>query len=126
MKDDTKTLKTLIQQHELTGRRILKRMQKEAVRAGLQTVAGPAWHDADFGIFHDPADGSRILRGVWRRANGKKIGEITVRENGGCWAEWDVVKPHPLRPGWFIEAMTAWGPPDDLRSEPRLLPLPGK
>ena len=41
---------------------------------------------------------------------------------GQAFAGFDVLLPHPRKPAWVIEAVTAWGRVGALKSELRLLP----
>lgn len=72
-------------------------------------------------VTKDPFDSSESLLGEWLVA-GQPVGNIVVHANGQAFAEYDVVKPHPTKPKWFIEATTAWGAAGNLSSELRLLP----
>jgi hypothetical protein len=35
-----------------------------------------------------------------------------------------LLEPHPNQPGWFVEAIIAWGEPAALKCEARLLEMP--
>lgn len=73
----------------------------------------------------DPYDKSVALHGRWRNAFGMNQGSLQLRDSGQVFAEYDVLVVHPTKPKWFIEAVTAWGNDDALKSELRLLPVPG-
>ncbi|MDP3332876.1 MAG: hypothetical protein Q8S55_13000 [Methylococcaceae bacterium] len=40
------------------------------------------------------------------------------------YAEYDVVKQHPGKAKWFVESVTAWGNGENIKAEPKLLPMP--
>ena len=105
----------------------------EAVRAALQaqvdrlgfpggsvTVGDPA--EAGYRLELDPASGDYGLLGEWRDPRGQKLGGLVFHADGSFFVEYDVIRSHPRRPGWFVEAVNAWGRGDDIRAEPRLCP----
>jgi hypothetical protein len=84
----------------------------------------------------DRAAGTDSLFGEWLDVNGHRVGVVVCHAGGQCFAEHDIVRPHPHDRRWFVEAVEAWGvsrgrasenPPDsgvigDIRAEIRLLP----
>ena len=86
----------------------------------LDLIPGPSL--AEFTIEQDPFDQSKTLKGTWRDGQGMPQGEIQLRENGTVYAEINVIRAHPKDSHWFVEAVTAWGTPDTLKTELRLLP----
>lgn len=70
----------------------------------------------------DSFDGSESLFAEWRTPSGALLGYLLIHGGGQAYAEFDVVKPHPKKPRWVIEALTVWGSGDDIKSDPRLLP----
>jgi len=100
-------------------------LEQEILKLGFAPasvpVASPA--EAEFRLARDPASGLHSLVGVWRNRDGGKCGELLFHADGSFFAEYDVVRVHPSRPRWFVEAVTAWGRGDILRAEPRLLPF---
>lgn len=77
---------------------------------------------AEWDCSEDPFDQSETLLVRWLAADANKMGEIQVRANGTFYAEYDVVRDHPKDVRWFIEAVTAWGEAERVKSELRLLP----
>lgn len=71
----------------------------------------------------DPANGLPGYEGVWRNALNERVGKLTINSDGSFFAEYDLCVRHPRKPDWFIEAVTAWGRGDQVRAEPRLLPM---
>jgi hypothetical protein len=59
---------------------------------------------------------------VWLNAKGHEVGSILFYPDGAFYAEYDVVQPHPQKSQWFVEAITAWGRGDQVKTEARLLP----
>ena len=73
----------------------------------------------------DAFDGSESFFGEWRNDEGKLLGSVLIHAEGQVFAEFDVLKPHPTDRSWFVEAVTAWGNRNAIKSELRLLPVLG-
>ncbi len=73
----------------------------------------------------DNFDGSVSLFAEWRTPSGALLGYLLIHGGGQIYAEFDVLRPHPKKPQWVIEAMTAWGSSGEVKAEPRLLPAVG-
>jgi hypothetical protein len=80
--------------------------------------------EADYRLDKDPADGEYSLIGEWRDAAGAKLGNLMFHADGSFYVEHDVVRNHPLKANWFVEAVHAWGKEDNIKAEARLLLLP--
>lgn len=83
------------------------------------------YHEAEYRLDRDPASGEDSLVGVWRDARGGKCGELLFHADGSFFVEYDIIHIHPQKPRWFIEAVTAWGRGDLIKTELRLLPVAG-
>jgi len=104
---------------------ILQRLGEEAAKIGFDsTIALHTFAQAQFHLAQDPADGSYSLQGEWRDAGGHKHGNLVFHADGSFLVEHDIVLPHPRKPQWFVEAVTAWGKAGQIKTEPRLLPMP--
>lgn len=77
--------------------------------------------NANYRLEKDPSNGQYSLVGDWLNDRGHKQGSIMFRHDGSFFAEYDVVQPHPLKKSWFVEAVDAWGNPDEIKAEARLL-----
>ena len=77
--------------------------------------------DARFSRVIDPANGLPGYEGVWRDARAQKCGSLTLNSDGSYHGEYDLLVPHPRKPGWYIEAVTVWGRDGVVKAEPRLL-----
>lgn len=107
------------------GERVRAALIAEMEKLGLAEPPHlPAWGEASFELQRDPASGGETLAALWRNARGHQQGCILIHADGSFFAEYDVVQPHPHKPRWFVEAVTAWGREDTIKSEPRLLPMP--
>jgi hypothetical protein len=78
---------------------------------------------ATYHLEPDPASGEHSLLGEWRDPRGQKLGGLVFHADGTFFVEYDVIRSHPRHPGWFVEAVNAWGRGDDIRAEPRLLSM---
>lgn len=74
---------------------------------------------AEFNLNTDPYDGTISLKGVWQQPPGN----ITLHPDGMVYAEVDIIRVHPQRPQWFVEAVIAWGKIDSIKTELRLLKM---
>jgi hypothetical protein len=116
-----------IQQFSGLGELVCARLKMEAVKLGLEDdVIEPLMEMADYVLSHDRVEGKDSLVGTWRDVKGNKLGEILFHADGSFYAEYDVICNHPTDKRWFVEAVTAWGRGSNIRSEARLLPLPGQ
>jgi hypothetical protein len=107
------------------GRSICVVLEAEIKKLGLDEVfPAPEWDRARFSIHRDPALGKESLGALWLGPNGAKLGSVILHPDGSFFAEYDIIRPHPHRKKWFIEAVTAWGRDGVIKSEPRLLPMP--
>lgn len=107
------------------GEQICSALGKEIEKLELtQAIGAPRWHEAQFSLQQDPALGDESLEALWLNAQGAKLGSVTIHADGSFFAEYDIIKPHPSKPSWFIEAVSAWGRGEVIKSEARLLPMP--
>lgn len=69
----------------------------------------------------DPYDGSETHYHEWRCRNGRLLGHLQLTTAGTVYAEYDLLTPHPQKPQWVIEAVTAWGRKGAVKTELKLL-----
>lgn len=104
-----------------------------AVSAGLAELRrqGERWgfrlgtlqaDNAQYALQSDPFSGEVALQARWASSQGRA--SLSVRQDGFVYGEWDVAQPHPGKPDQWVEAVVAWGKPDQMKSELRLLDLP--
>jgi hypothetical protein len=75
-----------------------------------------------FSLKRDPFSQQDSVEGTWLNPQRQRLGSLVIHADGTFFAEFDVVKPHPAKPRWFVEAVTAWGQGNEVKSEARLLP----
>lgn len=116
---------TLNEAQNKLGEKICAALAVELEKLELeQEIAKPQWQKAKFNLVRDPALGDESLEALWLNERGAKLGSVVLHADGSFFAEYDVIRPHPRKTRWFIEAVSVWGRDDDLRSEARLLPMP--
>jgi hypothetical protein len=96
------------------------RLCDDGMESEINLIPRPEF--ATYRLLRDPYDQSETLTGEWRDMAGQLQGEISVRESGQVYAEVNVIRNHPTDVRWFVEAVTAWGSKDNIKTELRLLP----
>lgn len=84
----------------------------------------PDFDRALFSLVTDPYSQTQDLNADWQDDKGRKCGQIRFHGDGSFYAEYDVLRPHPYKQAYFVEAIHAWGREDLIKSEPRLLEIP--
>ena len=107
------------------GARICSALALEIDKLGLKEhFSFPQWEQARFRVHRDPALGEESLEGLWLNEQGGKLGSVIIHSDNSFFAEYDIIRPHPTKAQWFIEAVSSWGRGDTIKSEARLLPMP--
>lgn len=75
-----------------------------------------------FALKRDPFSQQDSVEGTWLDPQRQRRGSLIFHADGSFFAEYDVVKPHPVKSRWFVEAITAWGRGTEVKTEARLLP----
>lgn len=105
---------------------IHERLGDELWRSGFTarevTLLPPA--QATYRLDKDSFTGAPALVGCWRDAQGGRLGSLVFHADGSFFVEQDIIKPHPRKKAWFVEAITAWGRELTIQAELRLLPMP--
>lgn len=83
---------------------------------------------ASYYLERDPASGSDSLVGVWHDQKDEKIGMLVIHADNSFFAEYDVLLPllQPEKLGNYVEAVTAWGRGEMIKTEARLLNMPAE
>jgi hypothetical protein len=125
MKECDDNLQARWEQVRPLGESVCMALSDEVKKIGLpeKALTTAPWERARFELQRDPASGQSSLVGIWRDANGQRVGSIIFHCDGSFFAEYDVVEPHPQDRRWFVEAVNAWGKNNTIKSEPRLLPM---
>jgi len=121
------TLQAQIESKREFGQVVCRRISDNIAKLGFPDqadIATPNYDDAEFDLVIDPYTQHQDLVGYWFSASKQRIGQIQFHGDGSFYAEYDVVKPHPTKKRWFVEAINAWGHPDNIKTEAKLLDLP--
>lgn len=124
MTSETDALHARVRALRPLGEAVCAALTREARTLGLgaEQVAIPSFDSGRFELRRDTGSGEYSLLCVWVDDRGQRQGSALFHPDGSFWAEYDVVRPHPAKPHWFVEAVTAWGRGDEIKAEPRLLP----
>ena len=109
------------------GQEVCLRMGENIAKLGFAEPNGitlPVFEAAEFSLVTDPFTQSQDLVGYWYNAGKQRIGQIKFHGDGSFYAEYDVVKPHPTKKQWFVEAINAWGQQNNIKTEAKLLDIP--
>lgn len=117
-----------INNHRELGETICQRLSEEINKLGFGTAEikhYPFYDDAGFTLVKDPFTGQFNLSGTWHDDSSRsRIGSLQFNSDGTFYAEYDVVKPHPVKSKWFVEGIAAWGKVGQIKAEAKLLPMP--
>lgn len=106
------------------GEAICARLITEIEKLGFgaeHPLTLPHYTEAEFSTARDPYSGDETLIATWRDCAGHAIGTLKFHGDGTFYAEYDVARPHPLDPRWFVEGVAAWGKGEMIKSEAKLL-----
>lgn len=109
--------------HKTLGRTICGAMTQAIGKIGFTEIERyPEFDRAEFSLAKDPYTADQNLTGYWYDRNQQRIGTIQFLSDGSFYAEYDIVKPHPTKKQWFVEAINAWGREGQIKTEAKLLP----
>ncbi len=111
---------------EQLAERVFEKLYHEVLKLGFsaEDVMLKPPKEASYRLQRDPSNSEYSLVGDWRNEQGMNLGTLLFHADGSFYVEQDVVRPHPTRNGWFVEAVNAWGKGDEIRAEARLLQMP--
>lgn len=98
------------------GAEVCLAIRRQVDKLGLEIGDEPVWAEASFAEQADPYTGERSLVGIWRGKT--RDGTVILFPNGRLYAEYQVLLPHPARPGYYVEAVQVWGRPGALKGDP--------
>lgn len=101
-------------------RRICEEIDQLGFPVGSETIL-PDLAGAQFETSKDPYSGELTRQSKWIDKDGIRLGEIKIHGDGSFYGEFDVLRPHPRNPEWFVESIVVWGKDEILKSEPRLI-----
>lgn len=124
MGQDEALQKKLQDYHQL-GKDICQSMLQAIEKMGfseLESMNKPIFDKAVFSLHQDPFTQEENLTGYWYDDYQQRIGNIQFNSDGSFYAEYDIVRLHPSKKNWFVEAMSAWGTNGNIKTEAKLLP----
>lgn len=104
------------------GAAVCRAIREQAGRLGLDLGDEPVWEKAAFSSLTDPFSQEDSLVATWR--GGERFGTATFFPDGRIFAEYQVLLPHPQRPGAYVESVQVWGKPEKLRGEAVVVEYP--
>jgi hypothetical protein len=113
-------------QVESLAHQIAIKCQEEIERLGFKSkdVEFRSPESAQYYLEKDPLSGEFALMGNWTDDRGSRLGSLVFHPDGSFYVEQDVVRPHPAKKKWFVEAISAWGKGSMIRAEAKLLDVP--
>jgi hypothetical protein len=118
-------LETSITAQQALAEKICEQLRAAIDKLGFnQPQNYPVYQKASYQLIHDPYTGQDNLKVNWFDINNQRIGFLQFNSDNSFYAEYDVVKPHPKKPQWFVEAVSAWGDTGDIKTEAKLLAMP--
>lgn len=115
------TLEERVKQLKSLGVAICETMQEQVAKTGVTKVITIDFDCATFRMEKDPYSGQFSLEGKWLDRNNQTCGNIIFHADGTFFAEYDVIAEYPCKKRWFIEAITAWGRDDNIKTDLRLM-----
>ncbi|MET0048136.1 MAG: hypothetical protein ABW066_10150 [Sedimenticola sp.] len=105
---------------------IFQRMCREVHKLGFTAddVNLKTPDQAVYRLERDPASNEFSLVGDWMDERGYKQGTLLFHADGTFFVEQDIVRQHPQKAKWFVEAVNAWGRNEKIKVEARLIPMP--
>ena len=112
--------------HKELADEVIRRLGEALLKSGFKgsDVRLKQAQDACYRLEKDPSNAQYALVGDWFDDRGAKLGCLLFHADGSFFVEHDVIKPHPTKPRWFVEAVHAWGKDTQIKAEVRLLPMP--
>ncbi len=123
----TQNLETITERKRAFGEAICVKIGENIAKLSFTdevNLKPPNYSEAKFTLVTDPFTQSQDLVGYWYDNRQQRIGQIRFHGDGSFYAEYDVAQPYSLEPKFFVEAINAWGNESNIKTEPKLLPLP--
>jgi hypothetical protein len=98
-----------------TGADVCAALRAQAARLGLTLGDEPHWADAVLEERVDPYSQEFSVVAVWRGR--ERYGSASFFPDGRIFAEYQVLLPHPQRPGSYVDCVQVWGRPAQWRGD---------
>jgi hypothetical protein len=99
-----------------TGTEVCAALRAQVARLGLALGGDePHWADAVLEERIDPYSQEFSVVAVWRGR--ERYGSASFFPDGRIFAEYQVLLPHPQRPGSYVDCVQVWGRPAQWRGD---------
>ena len=108
------------------GVALLAALRKRIAKLALpsEPITIPEFETARFMLEHDLYNGQQTLRAAFYPSQHYCIGFLLFHSDGSSFAEYHVMRQHPVRPSLFIEAVEAWVRDGKIQTDTRLALMP--
>jgi hypothetical protein len=108
------------------GVELIAALQEKIAKLHLpgEAIIIPSFEAARFTLEHDLYNGERTLRAAFFPSQTYCIGFLLFHSDGSSFAEYHVMRQHPARPSFFIEAVEAWVRDGKIQTDTRLAMMP--
>ena len=108
------------------GVELIAALQEKIAKLNLpgDVITIPPFETARFTLEHDLYNGERTLRAAFFPSQTYCIGFLLFHSDGSSFAEYHVMRQHPARPSFFIEAVEAWVRDGKIQTDTRLAMMP--
>jgi hypothetical protein len=89
-----------------------------------EAIVIPEYEAAKFTLEHDQYNGQQTLMASFYPTPHNRAGVLLFHSDGSCFAEYQVMRPHPGKKAWFIESVQAWVRDGEIKTDMRLLLMP--
>ncbi len=126
MTDEHLSIEARYHEIEAIAQKVLACLKDEVDKLGFapDAVELKQPDTACYRLAKDTANGQYSLIGDWIDSRGMRFGGLFFHADGSFFVEQDIVKAHPRKKQWFVEAVNAWGRDDTIKAEARLIPMP--
>ena len=119
-------LQQRVEEAQAEGELLLVALREKIVKLNMpgEAIDIPSFKSAQFKLEHDMYNGEQTLRATFFPSKYYCIGFLLFHSDGSSYAEYNVMRPHPTRPQFFIEAVEAWGGAQGIKTDMRLAEMP--
>ena len=110
MEQEQQLIKQRIASAAPQGVELISALQDKITKLNLpgEAISIPPFEAARFTLEHDLYNGEQTLRASFFPSQSYCIGFLLFHFDGSSFAEYHVMRLHPTRPTYFIEAIEAW------------------
>ena len=126
MEQEQQLIKQRIASATAHGAELIAALQEKIAKLNLpgEPITIPPFEAARFTLEHDLYNGEQTLRAAFFPSQHYCIGFLLFHSDGSSFAEYHVMRPHPIRPQLFIEAVEAWVRDGKIQTDIRLAMMP--